>query len=139
MWNFIKLLIFSKTILLTPSPIDLHGEVVIVPEQPLTAISAGAHLTVDVTAIFGGPEAFWKIEEERQKKIPDGTLEARLFTEDGESVLLTYNGLSSSKDKLLAKLFAEDGVSTEVEFVKVVVNSKVPLHDVRITWENASL
>ena len=54
MKEFLLIFLFSKMVLLTPDPVDLYGEKDIYPKDPLTAITSGASIEVDVTDFMGG-------------------------------------------------------------------------------------
>ena len=49
----LMILLFGKTVLLTPTPIDLSNNwTTIIPKKPLKAITDGANIEIDVTSLI---------------------------------------------------------------------------------------
>ena len=70
MKEFFLILFFSKSILLTPTPVTLEGIVSLVPEEPISAITTGASVEIDISSIIvkGQNEGIVEFRE-RLKKI----------------------------------------------------------------------
>ena len=75
------MLFFSKSVLLTPQPVDLDGILEIKPKRALTAITSGAHLTIDVTDVIGPPSGILETRDKVKKQFPSGIIEAELYSE----------------------------------------------------------
>jgi len=81
MKTFFLLLFFSKSVLLTSSPVNLGASwTEIELKKPISAITGGASLQVDVTKQVGYTTDF----EALMKIIPDGTITAELIPEKGD-------------------------------------------------------
>lgn len=138
MKEFFLILFFSKTILLTPEPIDLHGRLELVPDKPIEAITSGAGIQVDVSSM-----AAWNAKEDIlvfRKKLsdifPPGTINAKLVGK-GKGVTLSYQGNHQfNKDNVMLSLYAENGMPTGVEFTKVIIESSIELDGVKVYWKN---
>ncbi len=139
MKTFFILLFFSKVILLTPDPIILDGVVTFVPEKPLTAITTGASIQIDISSIII-KDKIEGIEEFRQRvknKFPPHAIEAKLIQKNGDELLLSHTGgCLFNHESTRLSLYPESGVPTDMEFVKVVVKSKIKMEGVTIHWKN---
>ena len=139
MMEFLSILFFAKTVLLTPVPIDLYGDLDMRLRTPLTAITSGASVEVNVSSMISKPEKEGILEFGRRIKsaFPPGTLEAKLIGNDGQEVKLSYEGnYAYSNDAVLLVLTANNGVPKKVEFERVVVTSHIKLKSVLVSWKN---
>ena len=125
--------------LLTPAPVTLENVITFVPKEPLSAITTGASLEIDVSNILtkSQKEGIPEFRERVGKLFPANTLSASLVQENGEETSLLYSGshLFNNKSTMLS-LYSESGVPTDQKFVKVVVKSKIKLEGVTIRWKN---
>ena len=139
MIDFIRILLFAKTLLLTPEPIDLFGDVELRPLKPLTAITAGADIEIDVSSMFTKPKEEDVVDFRRRlaETFPTGTIEAKLFGEGGQVEILSFDGNSAFSDHAVILLLgAKNGVPTDVKFERVLITSRVKLHSVNVSWKN---
>lgn len=138
--DFIRILLFSKMVLLTPHPVDLAGTKEFKPDTPLRAITEGATIYVDVTSMIGLMQPTEGIVEFRKrvnKTFPAGTIEAALVATNGVKIVLEHKGYVSFSDKnVWLELSREGGVPTEIEFDRVVITSRLELKQVKIHWRN---
>lgn len=140
MLDFFRVLFFAKTILLTPEPITLLGDVEIRPTLPLTAITAGASIEIDVSSMMTKHQKEGIVEFRRRvtEAFPSGSINAKLFGKDNREVILSYDGGVAYTDKAVyLGLYAHDGVPTGVEFNRVKLTSRVQLNSVKVSWRNA--
>lgn len=89
MKEFLTMLFFGSSLLLTPAPIDIGKEWVnLIPKKPIEAVNGGARLCLDITKAIG------KIDDTGvlDKMLPAGTIEAELITEKGASFTLRNSG-----------------------------------------------
>lgn len=137
--NFIKILIFSKTVLLTTNPVAFVGEYEIHPEQPVTAITSGASLQIDLSDHASGISIREKgILEARKllrELVPEGGVEAMLYGEEN-SVLLDDTNFSLSNDGATLILSSKEGVPVDVEFQTIRISSRIELRNIEIYWKN---
>ena len=139
MKEFFLILFFSKTVLLTPDPINIHDETFLVPQEPVTAITNGASLRIDVSNLHkdlgikrGG------LTESRvilKKLIPSGSVKAELHSK-GEVVTLNQESYSIFNDGAELVLSSEAGIPTNIAFHKIKIISLVNLDGVKISWRN---
>lgn len=134
------ILFFSKTVLLTPVPVNISGEVVIRPEKPLEAITSGASLDIDVIDFIGrikiNEAGIFEIREIIKKKIPEGSVTATLHNSQGEKILLNKSGISKAKDVARLSLYADSGIPTNMAFNKITITSSTELRGVQVYWKN---
>ncbi len=139
MKDFLLILFFSKTLLLTPSTVKIFGEYVLVPESTLTAITSGASIQIDITKFSSLINVKEKGIIETRKYltsvIPKGSVLATLYSKN-ISVTLANQNFSISNDNAYLMLSSKQGIPVGVEFDKVVITSKVPLSGVKIYWRN---
>ena len=139
MKEFILILFFAKTILLTQSPIDVHGNLVLELKEPIKAITTGASIQVDVSSMisYSSSDEISAFRGKLLKLFPQNSIKGKLVQKNGNEVLLTYNGdhLFNSKEVLIS-LYAENGVPLDKEFEKVELQSDRLLTSVSIYWKN---
>lgn len=140
MKEFFLILFFSKTILLTPVPVNISGERVIRPEKPLEAITPGASLEIDVSDFTGRMRmkemGMLEVKKNLKERIPEGSVSATLHGPNGEKVVLNESGFSISNDGAKLTLFADHGVPTNVAFNKITITSSTELRGVKVYWKN---
>lgn len=137
--EFLSILFFAKTVLLTPVPIDLYGDLDMRLRTPLTAITSGASIEVSVSSMILIREKEGILEFRRRVKsaFPPGAIEAKLIGNDGREVKLRYEGhFAFSHDAVELALTANSGVPENVEFERVVVTSHIKLESVLVSWKN---
>ena len=143
------ILFFSKTILLTPTPVDLTNNwLEITPQESFSAITGGASILIQVP-----------IEDSRIKTInrdgdifnqldrifPPETYEAILTDSKGNIILLSERHFSISdfsftrEDSLHISLSAKSPMPTKVEFISVKIKSISVINNVKIYWKNYSM
>ncbi len=95
MKEFFLILFFSKTILLTSTPVTIGANLTLTPSEPLTAITSGASLHIDVSHILDGVGIKNKgIVESRKilsSHIPENSVSAILFSHDRQIILDKVN------------------------------------------------
>lgn len=138
MKDFFLILLFSKTVLLTPDPINLHGRLELVPDKPIEAITSGASIQLDVSsmAAWNGKEDILAFRKRLSDLFPSGTIKAKLVG-NGEEVTLSYQGNHQfNKDNVMLSLYTDDGIPTGVEFTKVIIESSIKLNRIKVYWKN---
>lgn len=128
-------LFFSKLILLTPQPVDLGREWSDVKlTAPISAITPGASLLVDVTRVPGVQRDFATLE----RMFPKGTVEAQLFLNNGSAInLQSSGGVALSKNSVELLVHSSD-IPVNADFTRLRVRSNIDLKQVRISWQNYS-
>lgn len=140
--TFFAILFYSKTILLTPQPVNLGREwTEIRLSAPLVAVTPGAALYADIGDLGAGPDAHLEL----QKPDSSGLIVAKLIDAAGKETILTYrNGISFTKKasgKYAQELIlqaGDGGVPIQTEFTRLLIRSERALPGVRITWQNYS-
>lgn len=140
MLDFFRILFFAKTVLLTPDPINVLGDIDLRPSEPLTAITTGASIEIDVSSMIKKPQQEGIVEFRRRvaEAFPPGSINAKLLGKDNRQVTLWYDGgVAFAKDAIFLGLYAGDGVPIDAEFDRVKLTSRVQLKSVRVSWRNA--
>jgi hypothetical protein len=135
--DFLKILFFSKTVLLTPYPIDLAGSLEISLENPLTAITARPSIEIDVLRWVSLSEEMdiFDIREMVKEKIPPGSVYAKMMGE--EEIVLSYTGyVSVGKNDVRIQLFSDEKFPTNKKFERLVIHSEIEMKSVSVYWKN---
>ncbi len=140
MIDFFLILFFSKTVLLTPNFVDISGnmgEYELYLDEPISAITQGASIQVDVWEMLSvnDDKDVIQIRDAISNRFPDGSIEGTLFGDDKEVRVLFRGGVLVSKDSARLVL-SSDKMPTSVDFSKVFVRSSIELERVRIYWKN---
>lgn len=135
--DFIGLLLWAKVVLLTPQPIAIHGSHEVKLTGPITAVTRGASLQVDVTAMLSdvsrNPVGAIK---KAQESLPSGSIVATLVSAGGVAVELDTMSYMASNDRVWVTIGASGGIPRGVSFVRVIVRSRLPLTGVTVAWRN---
>jgi hypothetical protein len=139
MLDFLRILFFAKTILLTPQPVTLLGEMELRPHEPLSAVTSGAGIEIDVSSMLTRREGEGIVELRRRVTdvFPPRAIEARLQGKGVEVVLRYDGGVAVADDAIVLGLAAAEGVPVETEFDRVMLKTAVKLDSVRVSWRNA--
>ncbi|NRA83568.1 MAG: hypothetical protein HRU22_07315 [Gammaproteobacteria bacterium] len=139
MIELFKILLFSKLVLLTPSPISIMESVSLPCEPTISAINSGGHIEIDVTTMM---EAYSGLGVTKRMNalsgaFPQGAIIVTLINEkDGKTVTLNKLSHSVGSETSSVILMALDGVPTGVEFSKAEVKTEIPLEGVSVSWVN---
>lgn len=135
MKTFFAILFFSKIVLLTPEPINIGAQWAEVRlSEPLSAVTQGAVLFVDVTNIAGMTRDFGALE----RMFPAGTIEAELFKRNGGSIVLRSSGGAALSKSAVELLMYNTRMPVDVEFVRLRIRSDRDLKGVSLRWQNYS-
>lgn len=140
MINFLRVLLFSNIILLTPYPVDINAHSVIELEQPIVAITSGASLNIDVSNMLENPKPYnleWRTHLDHM--FPPKSMSAKLVTSGGEMVSLVYEGYSSYNGESVRLILEGENIPTNVKFTKVIIETEIPLQDVLVYWRNFAM
>ena len=122
MLELLKLIFFTKILLLTPGPISFESELTIYLKEPISAINGKGHLQVDVTLMMPG---VLRGEPNRELNLlseafPEKCMTARLVnSKTGDNVLLSRVSHATNEDQLLIYIMSESGVPTDLEFDEI--------------------
>lgn len=135
MKEFFAILFLSKIVLLTPQPIFLGTQWREVKlAEPLSAVTRGAVMFVDVTNVPGATRDFRVIDQ----MFPAGTVEAELFEKGGGSIVLRSSGGAALSKSAIELLVYNTATPVGVEFTRLRVRSNRDLKNVQIRWQNYS-
>lgn len=139
MKTLIIILLFGKTILLTPNPISIDNDAIVLKlSEPISAITKGASIQIEVTSMLSSYDVSDVIEAQGVVKelFPEGTISASLNNDDDDKVVLSYDGgiLYNRKHTRLS-LYSDD-MPTKIKWDNVTIRSEVELIDVLVLWRN---
>jgi hypothetical protein len=139
MKEFFLILFFAKSIVVTPEPIDIVDSVSLKFAEPVSAITSGAHIRIDVTDSVRdsvGLANIVAVLDYLKKKYPDGSVSASLTTATGEATILDKTGGSANAESAQLILLSSTGVPTGIDFSEVEIVSTADLKGVSVTWQN---
>jgi hypothetical protein len=140
MIEFIKMLLFAKSVLLTPEPINIEvGRLDIQLKEPISAVTTGAALYIDVYSML--PIDSRGIHSARSwlsQEVCEGCIQAILHEQFGtEEVTLRFDGSSSWGDgRFFLILSADEGIPLKTKYHKIVLETEVGLEGVVMVWRN---
>lgn len=141
MKDFFLILFFSKVVVLTPGPIDIVDSVTLQLGSPISAVTEGAQLRIDVSEQMSEQSQDLQISsilERLRQRFPSGSLSALLITPEGEKLVLdTVSGATDGGSAELI-LSSSNGVKTNLEFTQVKIVTSRELRCVTISWQNYS-
>jgi len=151
MKEFILLLLFGRSVLLTPTPISIGPScVVLSPSKVLHVINGNAALEIEIQpGTNGAPNIINVINVPKvlQKLYPPGTITAQLFRENGSIVDAINTDVGTGKDSYsinmrppVSTISAKKSLPAYIEgdkFTKVSICSKHTLSDVQVYWQTA--
>ena len=133
MKTFLLILFFGKSVLLTSTPIDLGASWTVIEfSKPISAITGGAALSVDVTTEIGYKTNF----EAMRKQLPDHTILAELVPERGETIVLSNSSFRHSNKDVSAILNPVSAIPAGVKFKRLRIRSTKLIRNVSLTWNN---
>lgn len=142
MLEFLRIILFANTVILTPNFIDLEpGRYEIELVEPISAITESAALYIDVSSMI--PVDVKAISGARRwvsRAFPEGFVRAVLVDSSSDKeLLLDFEGNTTWSDgnvKLI--LSSSSGVPTKIKYDKIVLETDVALRNVLLIWKNHS-
>lgn len=142
-----KLILYSKHILLTPTPINLDENwLEITPNRPISAITGGACIYVDVSNSYSAiSNSTYRGDilsrETLHSTFPDESLNAILLEEDGTRHVFNFTGsfAGSGRGQVSLILAGTQPTPENIKFIKVFIRSKIKIYNAKIIWVNSSL
>jgi hypothetical protein len=136
MLDFLKMLFFTKFVLLTPEFINFEGEYSIIPEKPISALNSYAHISIDVSHMmtsYQGKDVIAKLDA-MKKVFPKNSISAYVIDLEGRTVKFDKMSHASSLRIILS---ASDAIIVGKEYKKIVLNSSISLNRVKVGWANS--
>jgi len=138
--DFLLILFFSKTVLLTPDFIDVDTNMTgfeLSLDERLSAITQGATIQIDVSEMLmkDGGKNVLEIRDAVRNRFPDKSIEVGLIGGQ-EEVRLTYQGAVMANNDSVRLILSSDAFPTGVDFSRMVIKTDVELIKVKIYWRN---
>lgn len=128
--------------MLTPQAVDISTEIILTPDKPLTAITPGAGVHIDLSdfAPAVGIRLTGITESTRilSEMIPPAGVSGYLLTGEGQRIALDKAFFSLENDQAWMVLKSSSGIPTGLEFVALSIRSSVEIHGVLVYWKNFS-
>jgi len=138
-WQSLQALFLGGITVLTPQPIDIGATWVrIDATKPLSAITSGAALQLDITALVPPPANLIDRMATADRLFPRGCVHARLVTSTGSEVALSNAGAAASDTNTYLIVDASSGVPTGIKFPTVIISATCSMKKVTLSWQNYS-
>ena len=141
MKEFFLMLFLAKSIAITTEPIDIIGNVNLSLAEPVSAITSGANVRIDITNSLEGKidlSNIVSVLDYLKAQYPNGSVKAILTTSTGERVILENVSGSTNGENAELVISSSSGLQTGIEFSKLEIESSKKLLGVSITWQNHS-
>lgn len=139
MKEFFLILFFAKSVLITPEPVDIINSTTFTFGEPISAITSGAHVRIDVSRSVGAEVDLADIVgvlEHLDQNFPNGSVTATLTTASGKTKILDVcSGSTNGKNAELI-LSSSSGIPTQTGFIKLQIDSSIDLLGVTVKWRN---
>ena len=141
MFDFLLILFFSKTILLTPDYVNIEPSnygYTIDLKEPINAVTTGASIQIDITEMlppFSKGDLF-KVRRAISEMFPDSSIEATLTSEGSKTIRLRYQGYSLIGNETASLKLSRNEIPTGVDFKTITIKTDVKLERVKISWRN---
>jgi hypothetical protein len=139
MLDFLIILFFAKTVLLTPNFIDIdvsNEPYKLNFAKPVTAINSGAEIQIDVTEMLSADidKGVIVVRTKVKELFPSGSIEVFVLGK-GNNINLEYSGVLKSKNSVRLA-FTSNQMPTDTEFNSLTLKTKVNLKRVKLFWKN---
>lgn len=140
MKEFLMLLFFHKTLLLTPVPIELAAGVEHRIQGSVSAINAEASFQVQIPLL--PPKASELPDFERKLRVtyPPGTIEVVASTKAGQSIRFTNREtFTYSTDDVRLIITSASPVPTDTSLERITIRATMAIPGTRVYWENGKV
>lgn len=137
--NFLWILLFGSFVSITELPVNLIEGTNEVPlRKPISAVTSGATLQVDVSTMIPGAELTLDLSRTwLERNIEPGCLKAVLRGSGTVATELDFKGgLAFEPGKVFLILSSRNGVPVRQEFGSLTLTSCRPLSKVVLYWKN---
>ena len=141
MKTFFLILFFAKSVAITTEPIDISHGISFHLTEPISAITSGAHVRIDLTSSLVGTVDLSNtvsVLDYLREHFPNGSITGTLTAMSGETITLDWLGSATSGDDAKLILASSSGVPTDMAFSELKIDTSIELSDVNIIWQNHS-
>ncbi len=139
MFDFIFILLFGKVVFLANISVDVQGTFSIDLEKPISALTPGAKIEIDVSSMINY-EPGSSVKEFRKKvkeMFPPGSIQAVLVPIKGKDLTLEYAGnFGFNRQEVMIYLDSSSGVLKGKKIKKIIIFSSVKIQDAKLFWKN---
>lgn len=131
-------ILFGRTELLTPAPVDIAHSYEFVLIRPISALANDAALQIDVSSVISPAAGPFQVPALVLQRYPRGTITAILSQSSGNEVvgLKFSGGVILLRDSVMILLKPDMKLPIGVEFDRLVVSTEYALPKVKIYWNN---
>ncbi len=136
MFDFFLILFFSKTLLLTPIPVDIEKTYTLNLEKPISAITSGASIQLDVSDMLLLENSnILEIRNRVSDIFFKDSIDVEISLMD-EKIKMIFDGATLiNNDSVRLILHSSDDV-LDKDFNKIIINTKIKLENIKVYWKN---
>ena len=139
MWEFFKILVLGKAVLLTPGPIDIGKSWTrITPPISLSALNQGARLEVQMNPTADLPSSASDRLKDLNEKYPVGCVTSRMVSDKDVEITLKNESEVASTTVAYLVLTPQAKIPPGERFSRMQIRATCPLYHVTVVWENSS-
>lgn len=139
MFDFIFILLFGKTVLLTNIPVNIHENFSMTLKDPISAITTGASIQIDVSSMikYEKNSNIVNFRKDIEEMFPPQSVTATLISDGGQKVVLQYDGKNMfNEEHIFISLYSDNGFPKGEEYSRIEVSSATELRAVKLFWKN---
>jgi hypothetical protein len=138
MLDLILSIFFGSLYLLTPTPIDIEHKVQITLSKPVSAVTDGATIQIDISHTVPSTNGFLQGFDTAKSLYPPGSISGMLSQSNGTtSVKFIYSGqVQIAKEGAILLLEPITKLPTRVKFDTLNIETDVELKHVNVYWKN---
>ncbi len=139
MWQWLKLMLLGKAVLVTQGPLDIGPDWQrLTPPGALTALNDGARLTIHMNAAATLPPTPGARKALLEERHPRGCVSARMQSDEDVNVLLRNVTAEATPDDAYLVLLAHKAFPKGEVYNRIWVRATCPLEHVTVVWTNGT-
>lgn len=142
---FLKLVFFSETVVITNNPISIIDNYKIVLEKPLSAITSGAHIKIEIPNTFKiepkkdlSLKYLKKLELRTKQTINSENVKISLYTKENKKInLFLEKGYLQMHKNSVGIIFSNSKEILKKDFYKIEIDTNILLERAQVFWINS--
>jgi hypothetical protein len=138
MIDFLLSLIFGSITLLTPAPIDIQHKTLITLSKPISAITDGATIQIDMSSTIPAKNGLMDGLDAAKTAYPTRSITGMLSQSKGMTSVqyIFFGQIIMTKEGARILLEPTTKLPKKVKFDRVTIVSEVELKQVKLYWKN---
>lgn len=139
MWQWLKLMLLGKAVLVTQGPLDIGPEWQrLTPPAAISALNDGARLSIHMNAAATLPPTPAARKALLAERHPKGCVRARLQSDKDVNVMMRNVAVEATTDDAYLVLLANKAFPKGEVYNRVWIRATCPLEHVMVKWVNGA-